>query len=100
MATCACGAEATANGRECGRCFLARLRSVNTAYSPTRTGGGIDTARTRRHFARLEEYRKVRAEGSQPGGTRRRDIDRAKAASDVDQQPFRADRAAREAETV
>lgn len=25
---CACGDEATANGRECGRCFLRRLRSL------------------------------------------------------------------------
>lgn len=34
---CACGSPATANGRECGDCFRARLRSVRLSDEVTAT---------------------------------------------------------------
>lgn len=37
---------------------------------------------SRRFHSRLDDYAAVRKEGSQPAGTKRIDIDRAKAASD------------------
>ncbi len=88
---CACGAEATANGTECPRCFLARLRSVRMAFSPTRSAGAgqIDPEASRRWMSRLEDYARVRKEGSQPRSTRRRDIDEAKRQSDLMGAPYR-----------
>ncbi len=91
---CRCGEPATANGRECGACFRDRLCSVHNGYTPTRTvgAGQVDPAKTRRWDSRLEDYRKVRHEGSQPAGTKRRQIDAAKRRSDEAQAAFRADR--------
>jgi len=40
---CACGADATANGRECPRCFRTRLRSV-------RLDGSVTATRTKQNY--------------------------------------------------
>jgi hypothetical protein len=95
---CECGAPATANGRECPACFHDRLATVRSAFTPTRTAGAgqIDPEKSRRWDSRLDDYRRTRAEGSQPKSTRRRDIEAAKAASDRAGRAFRADRAGRE----
>jgi len=90
-ALCACGAPATANGRECPSCFLGRLFTVGNGFTPTRDRGQIDPKKSRRWDSRLEDYRRVRMEGSQPRTTKRRDIDAAKRASDTAGQAFRAD---------
>ncbi len=92
MATsrCACGAEATANGRECGPCYRERLGSVSTAFAPTRTGS--DRTAQLKLDRRLEHYRKARADGIQPATTRVKDVDAALAVSDHTQTAFRADR--------
>lgn len=81
---CACGAPATANGRECPRCFRARLGTVQTAFAPTRSlgAGQVDRTASKRWEARLEQYRQVRAEGSQPRSTRWSHIEEAKRESD------------------
>ncbi len=95
--TCACGAPATVNGRECAEHWRERISTVNTAFAPTRTAGAgqIDPEKSRRWDSRLEDYAKVRHEGSQPQTTRRRDIEAAKRISDATQEAFRADRANR-----
>lgn len=81
--TCACGAPATANDRECPVHFLERIGSISHMVS--------SPASNRRWDNRLERYRATRAEGSQPTSTRTRDIDAARAASDETGQAFRAD---------
>lgn len=96
-ARCACGADATANGRECGSCFRERLGTVHSGFAPSRSAGAgqVDPVKTRRFENRLEDYRAVRYEGSQPRTTRRRDIDATKAASDVLGSAVRHDRVGR-----
>ena len=93
---CWCGAEANANATECSVHYLERLRSVQTAFAPTRSLGAGQTDRTKskRWDGRLEEYRKVRMEGSQPASTKRSDIERAKEISDRTGSAHRADAAA------
>lgn len=86
---CACGALATANGRECPRCYRARLGSLGNHFTPTRTAGANPDAQ-RRWDNRLEDYRSTRMEGIQPRSTSQRDIDEAKAISDQIQEPFNA----------
>jgi hypothetical protein len=99
---CWCGDDATANGTECSTHYLERLRSVQTSFAPTRSlgAGQMDTTASRRHEARLEDYRRVRLEGSQPATTRRSDIEVAKRESDRTGAAHRADRAALEAAGV
>jgi predicted nucleic acid-binding Zn-ribbon protein len=87
---------------ECGRCFLIRIGSVRIHYHPSatpgrasRTGGLIDPAASRRHEARMEDYRRLKAEGQQPKTTQRKDLDAAKRASDETGEPFQAGRFAR-----
>jgi hypothetical protein len=92
---CACGAPASANGTECPACYRERLGSVNSGFTPTRSRGQIDPAKSRRWDGRLEDYRRTRAEGIQPRSTRQGDIDAAKRLSDRIQEPFRADAAVR-----
>jgi hypothetical protein len=84
-----------ANGVECSTHFLERLRSVNTGFAPTRSlgAGQMDRTKSRRWDSRLEDYRKVRHEGSQPATTRRSDIETAKRISDVTGSAHRADTA-------
>jgi len=96
---CWCGADATANGTECSTHYLERLRSVQSSFAPTRSlgAGKMDTTASRRQEARLEDYRRVRYEGSQPASTRRRDIEATKRESDRTGAAHRADRAALEA---
>ena len=91
---CACGEPATANGRECSVHFRERVGSVNSAFTPSRTAGAgqIDPIKSRRWGNRLEDYRKVRKEGSRPKTTRRRDIEATKRASDQVGAPVRAGR--------
>jgi hypothetical protein len=48
----------------------------------------MDTTLTKRHFSRLEHYRKTRAEGIQPISTSMKDIEMAKAASDYKGRAF------------
>jgi len=79
QALCDCGAPATANGRECGRCYRTRVGSL---------GRIADPAHTRRWYNRLEGYRAVRAEGSQPRGTKTVDIEEAKRVSDATGRAF------------
>lgn len=95
MSTCACGAAATANGVECPEHFLERLRSVRTGFAPTRSlgAGQMDRTASKRWEGRLEDYRRVRHEGSQPATTRRRDIEASKRISDRTGQAHRADTA-------
>lgn len=95
--TCACGAPPTANGRECGDCYRSRLGSVSVGFAPTRSlgAGQVDTQASRRFENRLHDYAAVRHEGIQPRGTKRRDIDEAKAISDTAGAAFRADPYAR-----
>lgn len=81
---CECGESASANGRECGACYRGRLVSV---------GRTSDPGKKRRWYSRLEQYRAVRSEGSQPRGTKTRDIEEAKRASDAMGEAFRADTA-------
>lgn len=90
---CACGREATANGRECGVCFRERVGSVRIGFSPTRSPGAgmMDPARSRRWDTRLQRYADTRREGIQPRGTKNRDIDEARRLSDKAQAAFRAD---------
>jgi hypothetical protein len=100
-AMCDCGAPADANGRECVRCWRARIRSVSL-QGPTfddhvgvmRPGEfrakAMDGTATKRWDATLEDYASVRKEGSQPATTQQRDIDRAKRVSDETGQPFSA----------
>lgn len=95
---CACGTPATANGRECGSCFHGRLSTVRNGFTPTRGRNQIDPAKSRRWDNRLEDYRRVRMEGSQPRTTKRRDIDAAKRISDDRQESYRADRLGRKGE--
>jgi len=99
---CACGEPAVANGTECSDCFLERLRSVNNGFAPTRSlgAGQMDRTKTKRWDGRLEDYAKVRREGSQPVTTRRRDIEASKRESDRTGAAHRADRAALEAAGV
>jgi hypothetical protein len=97
---CACGAPASSNGRECPACFRDRLATVSNGFTPTREHGQIDPEKSRRWDSRLEDYRRTRAEGSQPRSTRRRDIETAKATSDRAGRAFRADRASRERQAV
>jgi hypothetical protein len=94
-----CGAEPTANGRECPDCFRERLGSVSVGFAPTRSlgAGQMDRTKTRAWENRLEDYRKVRVEGSQPATTRRSDIEATKRESDRTGAAVRADRAALEA---
>jgi hypothetical protein len=93
---CACGAEATANGRECPPCYRRRLRSVSSGFAPSGAGGAvIDPIASRRLEGRLEEYRASRAEGIQPRTTRRSDVQKAKELSDRTGSAFRADAVAR-----
>jgi hypothetical protein len=96
---CWCGAQATANGAECSTHYLERLRSVQTAFAPTRSigAGQIDPTLSRQHESRLEDYRRVRYEGNQPASTRRADIEVAKRESDRTGVAHRADRAALDA---
>jgi len=91
---CACGQPATFNGRECPSCARDRLGSVNSAFTPTRTAGAgqVDPVKSRRWDNRLEDYRKVRKEGSRPKSTKRRDIEATKRASDLAGAPVRAGR--------
>lgn len=88
--TCACGAPASANGRECATCFRARLGSVSNHYTPSRTLGTNPKAQGV-WDRRLESYRSARVEGIQPASTQQRDIDNAKAASDALGTAYRAD---------
>lgn len=84
MNVCECGELATANERECPRCFRERLGSVSQGFAPTRSlgAGQMDRTASRRWESRLEDYRATRKEGIQPKGTRRRQIDEAKRISD------------------
>lgn len=93
---CACGEPASANGRECASCFRDRLASVNSGFTPTRSAGAgqIDPVKSHRWDHRLEDYRKVRKEGSQPKSTKRRDIEATKRASDQIGAPIRVGRSA------
>jgi hypothetical protein len=79
---CACGRPATANGRECPRCFRVRLGTVHSAYTPSRTEGH-DPKAQRRLDRRLESYRRARAEGLQPRTTRQKDVDDARRIADA-----------------
>jgi hypothetical protein len=88
---CACGREATANGRECGSCYRERLGSVSNGFTPTRGRARFDSSKGRKHMSRLERYKATREEGSQPASTRSSDIDAARAASDRTGKPFRSD---------
>lgn len=36
---CACGEPAGSNGRECGKCWKARVGSLAFAYHPSKSGG-------------------------------------------------------------
>lgn len=83
MSECACGAPATANGRECAGCFRSRISTVGHAKS--------SPADNRRWDGRLERYAATRAEGSLPMATTDRAIDTARAASDETGRAFRAD---------
>jgi hypothetical protein len=93
-AVCRCGAPATSGSArlECSDCFRERLGTINSGFAPTRSGGAgqVDPVKSRRWGSRLEDYRRTRAEGSQPRSTRRRDIDLAKRASDIAQAPVSA----------
>ncbi len=93
MNECACGRTASANGSECPDCYRARLGSVQQGFAPTRSlgAGQMDRTLSRRFESRLEDYRKVRAEGIQPNGTRRHQIEDAKRVSDVMGEAFRGD---------
>jgi hypothetical protein len=93
---CWCGSDANANGTECSMHYLERLRSVQTTFAPTRSLGAGQTDRTKskRWDNRLEDYRRVRHEGSQPATTRRSDIEVAKRESDRTGVAHRADEAA------
>lgn len=91
---CDCGAEATFNGRECPPCARDRIGSVRNGFTPTRSDGAARSVGPDRHRAwegRLEDYAKVRAEGSQPNGTDQASIDAAKSLSDQMGEAFRAD---------
>lgn len=35
---CACGKPAGSNGRECGKCWKARVGSLSFAYHPSKSG--------------------------------------------------------------
>lgn len=88
VSLCACGMPATAGTErgECPDCFRARLGSVRSAFAPTRSLGAgkmLGATPAREWESRLEDYRKVRAEGSQPPGTTRRDVELTKRASDI-----------------
>jgi len=95
-ALCYCGQPATSNGRECPTHFRERVGSVNSGFAPTRSAGAgqVDPVKSRRWMTRLEDYRKVRHEGSQPRTTRRMDIEATKRASDLVSAPVRAGRGA------
>lgn len=99
MKTCACGREATANGRECGLCYRARLLSLAVDYTPTRTQGR-DPKKQAAWDKRLDDYAAVVAEGSQPRTTQRKDIEAAKVISDYTGKPYRADTMNRETADV
>lgn len=94
---CACGAPATANGRECGDCFRARLGSVNSGFAPTRSlgAGQMDPAKTHSFESRLDDFRRVAAEGSVPKTTQRAAIEQAKRISDRTGRPYLADATSR-----
>lgn len=89
-AMCACGREATANGRECPTCFRRRLLSVNNGFTPTRSEG-MDSSATTRLDDRLDRYAKARKEGIQPSSTKPRDVADAVAISDAAGEAYRAD---------
>jgi hypothetical protein len=91
-ALCACGAPATANGRECPGCWRERLGTVRTLFAPTRSigAGQVDRTLSKRWDSRLEDYRATRAEGIQPQGTRQEQIDVAKRLSDDAGEAFSA----------
>lgn len=101
-AFCPCGALASAGSSrgECGCCFRERLSTVSNGFTPTRGRNQIDPAKSRRWDSRLEDYRRVRMEGSQPRTTKRRDIDAAKRISDEVGAPFRADAKSRSLDPV
>lgn len=88
---CACGALATANGRECPACYRDRLLGISNHYTPTRTEGSNPTAQAT-WDRRLDDYASVRAEGIQPRSTSRAAIEEAKQISDQIQAPFDAGR--------
>jgi hypothetical protein len=90
--TCACGAEATANGRECPPCYRTRLRSVHNGFTPSRSvgAGQIDPQKTRSWFSELGQYKRARDDGIQPATTKRRDTESAMRISDEMQAPYNA----------
>lgn len=67
---------------DCGPCWRERARSAAMHYAPSRSKGAIDPDKQKRWDNRLEDYARVRAEGSQPPGTKRSDIELTKRVSD------------------
>lgn len=101
---CRCGNPASSGSHrgECPSCFRERLGTVQTAFAPTRSvgAGQVDRTSSKRWDNRLEDYRRVRMEGSQPRTTKREHIEEAKRISDEVGAPFRADAKSRGLEPV
>lgn len=83
MTVCTCGAEATANGRECGRCFHERVSSVVLKVPPSYRPYG------RAFEARLKRFRDTAAEGSVPRAVSEAAITEARRTSDRTQKAFK-----------
>lgn len=88
MSVCACGAPATANGRECGACFHERLASVVLKVPPAGRPYG------RAFDARLQRFRDTAAEGSVPRAVTDAAIVEARRTSDETGRPFSTEREA------